>query len=632
MAWRQVARGKPGRMIDAKQMSLTNSRGSGVRGLVSTPARVAVCVGAIGVLLIAIRLWFARGYNGPWVFDDELGYQKLAQSLGTTGHLAMFGKDGLSYSPLYPLILAPLYRLHLSGLGVYEWSKVINCFLMTLAAIPTYMIARYVLSPGRALVATGLSLLAPLMLYTTLEMSENAAYPLALCAFWAILVAIRSPSWAHDLVVIGCCALATLARLPLVVLLPAAFLAIVLEAAITSHGWRATARRALKGHPLLVIANVGGAVVAIAAIAGTGALSLAGQYSQQRNLPTPPPWELLKLVGDHIAGIDLAVGVVPFAGTLVAAYLWTRARGRAGVSAFASMALSVTAVLVLLVAFTAYGQSHGVGTDLPRIHERYLIYVLPLFIIAMLAPTGIARSRRLLRVGLVAALIAGLLPLVIPFGTLINDTVAADTFGLSPFVAATRAGGIKPSPHAALIIVGYALCLAVVYALARPNTVIVVAVVAAVFVGISISEVALLEDAARGSRHGMPSSRNWVDAAGPRGGVMILENPRRHRLQDLAVAQTAFFNLSVSRLYYGCDRLLMASFGELPASIDARGRFVNGGEPIRARYAVVPRDGGILGRMVAVDRPGHLALVELKDGVLEISPRVRRFWRCPGSA
>jgi hypothetical protein len=300
------------------------------------------------------------------------------------------------------------------------------------------------------------------------------------------------------------------------------------------------------------------------------------------------------------------------------------------VNAFAAMALSVTTVLVVMVAFTTYGQTHvGGSTDLPRIHERYLIYVLPLFIIAMLAPTGIARSVRLLRVGLAAALVAGLLPLVIPYGTVINNTVVADTFGLSPFVAPSPTGSIKPTPHAVLIIVSYALCLGVVYALARPNTAVVVAVVAAVFIGISISEVALLEDAARGSRYGMPSSRNWVDVAGPRHGVVILENPRRNRLRDLAVAQTAFFNLSVSRLYYACSPLLQASFGELQSSLDSQGRLLEGGAPIRARFAVVPRRSGILGRVVAVDRPGHLALVEPRGGVLRVDPRLRRFWRCP---
>jgi hypothetical protein len=613
-------------------MILTKTQDVGLKRFAWTPARVAVCLGLVGVLVLAIRIWLVKGYDGPWVFDDELGYQKLAQSLGTSGHLGLFGKQGLSYSPLYPAILAPLYRLHLSGLGVYQWSKVINCVLMTLAAVPTYMIARCVLPPRRALVATGLSLLAPLMLYTTLEMSENAAYPLALFTFWAILVDIRSPSWEHDLLVICCCALAALARLQLVVLLPAAFIAIVLEAAITSHGWRATSRRALRGHPLLTTANVGAALLATAAFAGTSALSLAGLYSQQRVLPRPSPWSFAKLVVDHIAGIDLALGIVPFAGTLVAAYLWTRSRKRSQVTAFAAMALSATAVLVVLVAFTTYGQTHAHGaTDLPRIHERYLIYVLPLFIIAMLAATGLARSSRLLRVGLVAGLVAGLLPLGIPFVTVINNSVAADTFGLSPFVAPSARGSIEPTPHAVLIIVAYGLCLGVVHALARPRTVLVVAIVAAVFVGISASEMALLRDAAHGARYGMPSSPNWVDAAGARSGVVIFENPRRNRLRDLAVVQTAFFNLSASRLYYACTPLLMPAFGELHASLDSTGRWLDGARPVRARYAVVPSRSGVLGRVVAVDRPGHLALVVPRGGVLRIDPSLKRLWRCPAA-
>ena len=91
--------------------------------------------------------------------------------------LAIFGKQGLSYSPLYPLVLAPLYALHLSGPDAYLWTKIVNCFLLALAALPVYAIARYVLTPGRALVAATLSTALPLMLYSALEMSENLAYP-----------------------------------------------------------------------------------------------------------------------------------------------------------------------------------------------------------------------------------------------------------------------------------------------------------------------------------------------------------------------------------------------------------------------------------------------------------------------
>src|SRR3954468_16108115 len=135
-----------------------------LRGLSSTPPRAAatlaviVCGAAAGYMLIAVP------YFGPWIFNDELGYQKLAQAFGTTGHLALFDKRGISYSPLYPLVLSPLYALPLSGPTAYTWAKVVNCVLMASALVPIYAIARSVLPRGTALVAAALSALLPLML------------------------------------------------------------------------------------------------------------------------------------------------------------------------------------------------------------------------------------------------------------------------------------------------------------------------------------------------------------------------------------------------------------------------------------------------------------------------------------
>ena len=55
---------------------------------------------------------------------------------------------------------------------------------------------------------------------------QNAAFPLAMFAIWSILVAIRSPSWQHDAIVLALWGLAAFTRLQLVVLLPAAFVAV----------------------------------------------------------------------------------------------------------------------------------------------------------------------------------------------------------------------------------------------------------------------------------------------------------------------------------------------------------------------------------------------------------------------
>jgi hypothetical protein len=586
----------------------------------------------IAVAALVAHVLIGNGYHGPWVFDDEIGYRALARSFGTTGHLALFGKGGLTYSPLYPVILSPLYRFHLSGTEAYQWTKVVNALLMVSSLFPIYKISRFVLAPPRAVIATALSALAPLMLYSSLEMSENLAFPVAMFSLWAILVAIRTPSWQHDAIVLCLCVLAAATRLQLVILLPAAFVAVLATLALTGGGMRRTALGTARQHWLLTAATIGGMLLAVAALAGTAALSLAGQYSWQRRLPTPPPERLAHLIVAHVAGLDLAVGVIPFAGTLAAAYLWTRRRSRPDVNAFAVLALAATSFLVILVAFTGYQQT--AGGDQPRIHERYLIYVLPLFIISMVATTTFPRSRKMLRLGLLAGVIAGVLPVTIPYHSMMNDTVGVDTFGLTLFVNPAPDGGVMALPNAALIAIAYALCLGIIYALLRPNTVLLIAATAGVLVFIGVKVQTLLDVGARAATsHTLPATRNWVDAAGPTGHVVILEsaplkNARRQHKLALANTETAFYNLSVSKLYYVCSRELLEQFGEIKVRVDSRGVVLDGSGPVHATYVVAPRGSGVVGRVVAANIPGRLVLLRPERGIVRIAPTGRARWRC----
>jgi hypothetical protein len=336
-------------------------------------------------------------------------------------------------------------------------------------------------------------------------------------------------------------------------------------------------------------------------------------------------------LGRRQAGLDLALGVIPFAGTLAATYLWTRHRTRPDVNAFAALALALTSLLVVLVSFTAYQQT--AGGDEPRIHERYLIYVLPLFIIAMVATTTFARSRRMLGIGLLAGVIAGVLPVTIPYHSMMNGTVGADTFGLTVFVRRAPDGGVMALQSAAVVAVTYALCLGVIYALLRPNTVLLVAATAGILVFIGFKVQTLLDvGASAATAHTLPATRNWVDAAGPTGRVVVLENARRQHKLDLANAETAFFNLSISRLYYVCTPLLLEQYGEIKARVDRRGVVLDGSGPLRARYLVAPRGTGIVGRVVASDIPGGLVLLRPERGVVRIVPAARAGWRCPAKS
>ena len=94
------------------------------RGTGEPPETIAPPERAIGLSFVA-RVVLLAGVHGPWIFPDELGYEQVAAGIAR-GHLALYGHSGLSYSPLYPLILSPLYGAGLSASDAYEGIKIVN--------------------------------------------------------------------------------------------------------------------------------------------------------------------------------------------------------------------------------------------------------------------------------------------------------------------------------------------------------------------------------------------------------------------------------------------------------------------------------------------------------------------------
>src|SRR5262245_30442392 len=271
--------------------------------LVSTRASVGFWLVGLAALSVVLRVTLLAEVHGPWVFMDELGYQKMAQSLGQSGHLAIFGRGGLSLSPLYSVILAPIYALGASAPVAYGWIKIVNAILMALAVFPLYKIARFVLPRRASVLACGISAVAPLMYYTALTMSENLAYPLFLVSVWALLVALRSPTLGHDAALLASIGVASAARLQLVILYPAALTAALLVGAIErdKSGFGGVLSSLCRQHRLLI-----GSAAASVAFVGTGrAFALTGIYGGVVKDGYPNPWRVTQQVVEHLAELDL---------------------------------------------------------------------------------------------------------------------------------------------------------------------------------------------------------------------------------------------------------------------------------------------------------------------------------------
>lgn len=593
---------------------------------------------AIALLSFLLREALGAAVRGPFVFMDELGYQRIAWSFSQTGHLELFGKGGLAYSPLYSIVLAPLARLASGVSESYRWAKGVNALLMSLSIFPTYAIARFLLSRRGALAVAALAALAPLMMYANLLLSENLAYPLFLLAVWAMLRALRDPRPRNDLLLLAAILVACSARLQLVALIPTAVTAIVLLAVVGARsrgdGIALALGRALLQH-LVFLGPI--ALVAVAAfaraVANGGKLPLAGRYAIVGTARASAV-QVGKLAVQHLAGLDLATGVAPFAAALLGVCALRRSGFARNGVIFASVALSATFWLLLEVAFDAAAfdrratqtRSVALPPDLPRIHERYLIYLIPLFLVAFVA---MLRRRLPLPAILSASAVAAVLPAAIPFGRDINNSIVVDSFALQVF-GRSVAGSYRSIHHAttAAVLIAAALALLFTLAVLGRHRRSAVALTAAVFVVMSAFVwVRVLGAANASTSTGLPARPDWVDRVVGNSSVAMVGG---RGVQRIGLLETAFYNVSIERLYYTCKMAFGADFGERALTIGAAGSLGEPTGPLEARYAVVPRSFGIRGAVLARDPRSGLELVAPVGGKLVVTRGARAAARCAG--
>lgn len=583
------------------------------------------------VVSCAARIVLVGKVQTPWTFPDELVYEQLAISIGRAGHLALYNRSGLSFPPLYSATLAPLFALGLSASRAYEAIKIVNAILMSLSLFPVYGIARFLLPRRPALVVVLLSAAAPLMYYTSLVMSENLAYPLFLVSVWLLLRTMLTPTRWNDGLLLAAIVLTCAARIQFLVLLPAALTALLLAGVfgrdLRRPRLRGMMRDFFRDHAVLAAGYAALALVAAAvALSGGGTFSLAGSYSSVPNQARPNLVQLARLIADHAGGLVFAVGVIPWIGTLVAAYVCLRwGAGRRGV-AFAAAGVALTGWLLVETAFATFGIEKA--GDTPRIHERYLFYLVPLFLVALVVAL---RDRRALPSPIphvLATLIAALAVLTIPFKTVITSNIVADSFSLQIFA---RGSEFRPNSHASILAVSIVVELGALFIVFRSHTMAVAGVVLVAFVFMSVLLGIRIDTKAHGeSLFVTPGAPDWVDRAHPASAVVLLTGPPGGYNPE--IDQTDYFNLSIKGLYYTCRPTLSALFREQAISIGNDGTILANGLPLETDYAVVPSNFGVQGQVLAVDRIGGEVLVAVPTGVLRISRRELSRWVCPAGS
>jgi hypothetical protein len=138
-----------------------------------------------GLMLAAFiaRMWLNARLEAPWIMPDELTHAEMARSFADGEGLEVRGLPSYART-LYPVLISPAWLAD-SAATAFDAVKTINTAVMTLACIPGYLWARRFLSEGWALAAAALLLLLPAFAYTGSVMTESAALPLFVLAFWA---------------------------------------------------------------------------------------------------------------------------------------------------------------------------------------------------------------------------------------------------------------------------------------------------------------------------------------------------------------------------------------------------------------------------------------------------------------
>jgi len=308
---------------------------------------------ALPLVFVAATLYHflqSRGHATPTIFNDELLYAKLSQSLAAGHGLAIRGEQFFFPAPLASVVLAPVWWLH-SMTDAYAAAKLLNAALMSAAAFPAYWLARRIVRPSFALLTALATVAAPAMVYHGYLMSEALAYPVFLTAVAILAHAVTTPSRWTPLVVPAACALAIATRVQFIVL-PLAYLA-----AVAVSG-------SLRRHALTAATTL---LLFVVLVAIPGALGQYGGAAHESHAPgTIAHWAL---TNGYLLPFSLGLAVVP--GALFGlGLMWRKPVG----------ALTIATTLLFLgqAALIAAGEAH-------RPLERYLFYVTPLAFIAFFA-------------------------------------------------------------------------------------------------------------------------------------------------------------------------------------------------------------------------------------------------------
>jgi hypothetical protein len=542
-----------------------------------------------GLVLIstALRAWASRGVTTPWIWPDEPAYALLGRSLYAVGRLRILnGPTGFLSATVPALFGLPMSLADLE-LG-YSIGKVVDAFVMSLAAVPVYFWARTLVSRGWALTSAALTVALPGLAYSGLLMTEVLFYPIVACAAWSLAAAIESPTVRRQLLFVALLALAVLTRAQAVVLVLAFAGAVGLE-------WLFARRVRVRAFAPSVIAIAALSLLRVVAIAATGGSILGGYEGADRGYPLGAA---LRYVLYHAGDLVLLSAFLPFCAVGV---LLVGAVGRGEddprLRAYLSVVAAVSVAFVVEVGVFASQNVHHLA-------ERDLIALAPLLFIGFVVWLDRGGADAVTRAAVAAVALA--LVLLIPLGSFATSVSLVDAFSLIPLYHLR--GVTSSSVMYAALALGVVAAAAIFVFVPRRHVVVLPIVVGAALVGGSVaaSRQVVTESNLQRNVYTGPV-RRWVDnvATAPTYYLYDQQTPAN------AAWQTLFWNRSITRVYDLPPSLLAGPAPQQVVSISPSGLVRTlAGSTLRPSFAVVSQRYALAGNAVAyspqnADRSGY---------------------------
>ena len=500
----------------------------------------AIPLATVFVALLALYAWEAARHSTPWLFTDELELSQISRSIEATGHGGRRG-DPYFWQTLYTWLIAPAWAAS-STSTAYEIVKYIGVIVMTLTVVPTYFLARTIVSRRAALFAAAGAAAVPALAYAPMILEEPLSYPYAALAFLAMALALARRTWfwiaaAIVLSLLGGLVRGELGVLPVVLILAAGLYAVTSDA---GRRWRSR----------FTVWDWVGAIVL-----GAGAIivfsGLVGKFSQSWAIATGNYRGRMLDYGLHAAGsLTIGLGLLPVVAALAALARPRDEERTPELRAFTSLFAAAAIGFGIYTAVKASYLSTVFGTT---VQERNLIYLVPLVFVG----TALWIDRPRLRWIPLAAAVGFVAYLIVATPYQLDNVPAVDSLGVAMAQMWNRNfsfahGGIERGLIVALVIAVVLLVLPRFLG-RRPGWILGVTSAAAVLVlawGLTgqISAANYSTDASDSLISNYPRPLTWLDEK-THGKPTLYLGQHLNAGTDLGVWLTEFWNRSLKYVW-----------------------------------------------------------------------------------